>query len=66
MDKKCINQIFRPTLNVELPGKGNCFLCVPNQDNKNCSCYQGVNLKIHFYEISEKFPKLHLPSGDND
>jgi len=57
MEIKCIHQLFRSK--TKLPyylrpqGCGDCTICMPSEDNKNCKCYAPVKLAI-FYIKEEK------------
>lgn len=44
---KCINQIFRPTKNVHVPGMGDCTICQTDKDNVNCSGYNPTKLTVY-------------------
>lgn len=48
---KCFNHYFKPTMNIEKEGKGNCLICKPDDDNKNCSAYMPINITIHGFEV---------------
>ena len=49
--EKCINQIFRPTKHVNVPGMGNCLICQTHPDNKNCGGYSPIKLTINKAEF---------------
>lgn len=53
---KCINQLFRPAYvppMVRPEGRGDCSICTPGPENKDCSCYTPVGSMTvggHYWE----------------
>jgi len=51
--KVCLNQLIRPQgPNIKIDGVGDCKICLPHGDNKNCKEYYPVTLTIE--ELKEK------------
>jgi hypothetical protein len=56
--KLCLRQWQRPSgPYVRIEGVGNCDVCVPHEDNKNCRLYYPINITV--YEVEEKDYALH-------
>ena len=50
--KMCLRQVFRPERPLGIKGVGDCTVCVPDEDNKNCKMF--FTITIGFYTVSEK------------
>ena len=48
----CLNQVFRPKLNLNVPGTGNCTICTPHEDNILCKNYKPVTFCT--FTVTEK------------
>jgi len=55
----CLHQLQRPLAKIETKGWGNCLICVPNENNKNC---EGHWLKT-IYELVV-LPEVVLPEKE--
>jgi hypothetical protein len=40
----CLNQWIKPQYIFKQEGVGNCKVCAPNEDNKNCSRYYPIRV----------------------
>jgi len=48
MIKRCLKQLFKPALyikSIKVPGEGDCSVCLPSEDNKNCISYCPVSVE---------------------
>jgi len=54
----CIHQICRPSTDTRVGmnegGRGDCFVCTPDEDNKNCSHYKMVVMGL-MEDIEKKY-----------
>ena len=48
----CINQVFRPKINVPVKGIGNCMICKQGENNKQCKGYSPITLTT--FNVKEK------------
>ncbi len=42
--KRCINQVFRPKMNVFVRNRGDCTTCQPCENNIHCSGYYPIGV----------------------
>ena len=42
----CINQVFRPSMNIRIEDYGDCTRCVRDEKNKECKRYNSVTVYI--------------------
>ena len=47
----CLHQYFRPKLDHNIEGEGNCYSCISDEQNKYCERYYPI--KIIKYEVKE-------------
>lgn len=40
----CIHQFFRPSSYIRVDGVGDCTICEPDDDNKNCKSYHPITI----------------------
>jgi len=53
--KRCLKQLFRPALYIKgivVPGEGDCDICQPAEENKNCISYCPISIET--FDIEEK------------
>lgn len=43
--KKCLHQVFRPNINIDICGWGNCLICKSDDKNKQCKGYYEIVLR---------------------
>lgn len=48
----CIRQIWRPTSRIQEEGWGDCTICSPNEDNRNCKGFVTFNEREVVYDYS--------------
>jgi len=44
--KKCLHQVFRPTLKWQEYGVGDCTTCKADRNNKSCKWYYPISITI--------------------
>lgn len=57
----CLHQFIRPGMNIHRAGVGNCTVCVPSPENRDCLNYHPIT--VQFFDVKEEDDEQHVLHG---
>lgn len=60
--RMCLHQFARPRMTMPMEGRGDCTICMPHDDNRQCKMYCPINVTVVF--VKEKEDKMEKELGN--